>query len=106
VKANEFSKKGIFSTKYALGVTIAPDEERLPESEWQEATSIIKEWMSDRGKKVDFVMVTLLGNEQIRHELETLVKNTASIDPAFKGLKLELNFLDEHAKPINKMVLC
>jgi len=105
MKANEFSKKGFLSTKYALGVTIAPDEERRPDSEWQEAATVIKEWKGDRRKKVDFVMLTLLGDEPTRQELEKLVKNTAKTDPAFQGLKLELNFLDENARPVNKLVL-
>jgi len=105
MKAKEYSKKGFLSTKFSLGVTIAPDEELRPDAEWQEAVTVIKEWKADRGKKVGFVMLTLLGNEQVRRELEELVKATSREDPAFKGLKLEINFFDENGESVNKLVL-
>jgi hypothetical protein len=97
MKANEFSKPGLFRTKYALGISLAPETEAELAAELTEAMSTIQNWRTDRGKASSMVLFTLVIPPDLEKPARNAIASPGSVSPSLRGitdgLKIEINVL-------------
>ena len=97
MKANEFSKKGFFSTKYALGVSMAIEGDKTIESETRLAKEVILQWVADRGKSAAEILLTVVApeadHESIATFLTKVVREEGDLAPLFRRLPFTVNLL-------------
>ena len=109
MKANEFTKKGFLSTKYALGVSMAIEGEKTITSEFRLAKEAILQWFEDRGKAADMIMFTVLAPDEQHAEIEAFFRRVAEqevqLAPIFKRVSGELNLMNLAGKGKRKVTL-
>lgn len=107
MKANEFTKKGFLSTKYALGISMAIEGDKTIASEFQLAKEVILQWSHDRAKAADLIMFTVLAPAEQHADIEAFFRRAGEADvqlaPIFKRVKGELNLMNLAGKGQRKI---
>jgi hypothetical protein len=104
--ANEFRKRGSFSAKYALAITIALEEGKTIESEFAEAKQALLQWHGRRGKRATTVMFAIVGGPQELSGAEQFLAEACRDDPelapVLQSLSAEVALLDEDGNPVKE----